>query len=182
MVREDLSFAEMAQVAILAAQDEATDEIDPDAMVLRLYGSLHKVKRSYIRSFVFLLTALEGDLKFPKAVSRNVGVDVARALKSLDDAASLRGLLRGCTTEAEQTAVLAKFLEKKPAADAAPKAVERKEKREFHVGDMKVTARNGECRIVGEDDFAGMPKAQLEYAVAAFQRALREKNPRVTSL
>ncbi len=151
-------------------------------MVLRLYGSLHKVKRSYIRSFVFLLTALEGDLKFPKAVSRNVGVDVARALKSLDDAASLRGLLRGCTTEAEQTAVLAKFLEKKPAADAAPKMVERKEKREFHVGDMKVTARNGECRIVGEDDFAGMPKAQLEYAVAAFQRALREKNPRVTSL
>ncbi len=182
VVREDLSFAEMAQVAILAAQDEGTDEVDPDAMVLRLYGSLHKMKRSYIRSFVFLLSALEDDLKWPKAVSRNLGVDVARALKSVEGAAKLRGALRGCATVEEQTAALAAFLEKKPSGAQPPKQVERKEKREFHVGDMKVTARKGECRIVCDDDFAGLPKAQLEYAVEAFQRALREGNPRVTSL
>ncbi|PJI84253.1 ParB family chromosome partitioning protein [Yoonia maricola] len=182
VVREDLSFAEMAQVAILAAQDEDTDEIDPDAMVLRLYGALHKVKRSYIRSFVFLLSALEDDLKWPKAVSRNLGVDVARALKSVESAAKLRAALRACTTEDEQTAVLSAFLEAKPESVAPPKPVERKEKREFHVGDMKVTARKGECRIVAEDDFASLPKAQLEHAVEAFQRALREKEPRVTGL
>ncbi len=182
VVREDLSFAEMAQVAILAAQDDATDEVDPDAMVLRLYGSLHKMKRSYIRNFVFLLTALGNDLKFPKAVSRNLGADVARALKSVDEAATLRAALRACETEAEQNAVLAKALEKRPSDTAKPKPAERKEKREFHVGDMKVTARKGECRIVCDDDFAGLPKAQLEHAVEAFQRALREGNPRVTTL
>jgi ParB family chromosome partitioning protein len=182
VVREDLSFAEMAQVAILAAQDEDTDEVDPDAMVLRLYGSLHKVKRSYIRSFVFLLSALEDDLKWPKAVARNLGVDVARALKSVESAASLRVALRACGSETEQAAILANFLVSKP--DAAPKSmpVERKEKREFHVGEMKVTARKGECRIMGEDDFASLPKAQLERAVEAFQRALREGEPRVSSL
>ncbi|MEM9700711.1 MAG: chromosome partitioning protein ParB [Pseudomonadota bacterium] len=182
VVREDLSFAEMAQVAILAAQDEGTDEVDPDAMVLRLYGSLHKVKRSYIRSFVFLLSALEDDLKWPKAVSRNLGVDVARALKSVETAGVLRADLRACASEDEQTAVLSAFLEAKPETVKAPKPVEPKEKREFHVGDMKVTARKGECRIVADDDFAGLPKAQLEYAVQAFQRALREKEPRISSI
>jgi ParB family chromosome partitioning protein len=181
VVREDLSFAEMAQVAILAAQDEGTDEVDPDAMVLRLYGSLHKVKRSYIRSFVFLLSTLEGDLKWPKAVSRNLGVDVSRLLKSVDGAAVLRASLRACATEAEQAAVLSKFLEAKPNSAQRTSPVERKEKREFHVGDMKVTARKGECRIVGDDDFASLPKAQLEQAVEAFQRALRDGNPRITS-
>ena len=36
VVREDLTFAEMAQVAILAASDTSTEEADPDAIVLRL--------------------------------------------------------------------------------------------------------------------------------------------------
>ena len=53
VVREDLTFAEMAQVVITAAQDDAVGEPDPDALVARLYGSLHKMKKSYIRSFVF---------------------------------------------------------------------------------------------------------------------------------
>jgi ParB family chromosome partitioning protein len=182
VVREDLTFAEMAQVAILAARDEGTEEIDPNAMVSRLYGSLHKVKRSYIRSFVFLLCALEDDLKWPKAVSRNLGVDVARALSSQDDAAKLRAALRQCQNAEAQNGVLSRFLEKKPAETADPKPTERKEKREFHVGDMKITARQGECRIVSEEDFASLPKAQLERAVEAFQRALREGGPKVSSL
>ena len=182
VVREDLTFAEMAQVAILAAEDEGTDEIDPDAMVLRLYGSLHKMKRSYIRSFVFLLCALEDDLKWPKAVARNLGVDVARNLKSVEGAAVLRAHLARCVSPEEQNEVLRKFAEQKPSTETDKKGPAPKEKREFFVGDMKVTARKGECRIVAEDDFAGMNKAQLERAVEAFRKALREGNPRVTSL
>ncbi|MDX8354829.1 ParB/RepB/Spo0J family partition protein [Cognatiyoonia sp. IB215182] len=182
VVREDLSFAEMAQVAILAAQDQGTDEIDPDQMVARLYNALHKMKRSYIRNFVFLLTALEDDLKWPKSVSRNLGVDVARSLKSLGDAAELRARLRETSSADEQNAVLSAFLSG-TTKKAAPKVTkERKEKREFHVGDMKITARKGECRIMCEDDFAGIPKAQLEEAIKAFQRTLRDGNPRVTAL
>jgi len=182
VVREDLTFAEMAQVAMLAAQDEATDETDPNAMVLRLYGSLHKMKRSYIRSFVFLLSALGDDLRWPKGVARNLGVDVARSLKSPEDAEALRALLAGCANANEQNDVLRKFADRKPSDENAKKTAAPKEKREFFVGDMKVTARKGECRIVSEDDFAGMSKAQLESAVAAFRKALREGNPRVTSL
>ena len=182
VVREDLSFAEMAQVAILAAQDDETDERDADAMVPHLYGSLHKMKRSYIRSFVFLLRALEDDLKWPKAVSRNLGVEVSRSLKSLGQAAELRARLKATADADAQNAVLAAFLSKGAVSEAPKPAKERKEKREFHVGDMKVTAREGECRIVSDDDFASIPKGQLEQAIEAFQKALRDGNPRVTAL
>ncbi len=46
VVREDLTFAEMAQVAIIAAQDDGVEEADPSELVNRLYGALHKTKRS----------------------------------------------------------------------------------------------------------------------------------------
>lgn len=183
VVREDLTFAEMAQVAITAAADPAIDEIDPDAMVPRLYGSLHKMKRSYIRSFVFLLCALGDDLKWPKDVARNLGVDVARALKNVEGATALRADLAAAQDRGAQNDILAKFVDaskKKPAADK-PAAAPR-EKFEFHVGNMKVTARKGECRIVSPDDFASVPRAQLEKAIRAFEEALGKGNPRVTSL
>lgn len=182
VVREDLTFAEMAQVAILAAEDDGTEEIDPNAMVARLYGSLHKVKRSYIRSFVFLLCALGDALKWPKAVSRNLGVDVARMLSSQSDATALREALLHCDTAEAQNVVLARFLDKFRAGAETPRSSEKKEKREFHVGDMKITARKGECRIVGDEDFTSLPKARLERAVEAFQRALRDSDPKVSAL
>jgi ParB family chromosome partitioning protein len=175
VVREDLTFAEMAQVAILAASDTSTDEADPDAIVLRLYGSLHKMKRSYIRSFVFLLLTLGDALKFPKAVSRNLGADVARALKGGEDAKQLRTALLRTTTDSQQSAVLHNFLKKARSGVVDVPKKDRKEKREFHVGDMKVTARNGECRIVSPVDFTSIPKGQLEVAIAAFEAALRKR-------
>ena len=58
VVREDLTFAEMAQVAITAASDPEVEGGDADALVGDLYGALHKMKRSYIRSFVHLLAEL----------------------------------------------------------------------------------------------------------------------------
>lgn len=175
VVREDLTFAEMAQVVIAAAQDERVDGSDAEALVGRLYASLHKMKRSYIRSFVYLLNTLDGALPWPKDVSRNLGVDVARALKSgQGDAAELCQKLSQCQTRDEQAAVLSTFVsaEKKVQATPTPKR-EPKEKFEFHVGEMKVTARNGECRIVGRVDFASVPKDQLERAIRAFESALR---------
>lgn len=173
VVREDLTFAEMAQVALMAAADDATGDVDADAMVARLYGALHKMKRSYIKRFVHLLTSLGDDLRFPKAVARNLGVDVARALTTADEIEQLRAALRGCGSEAEQSAVLHNFL--KAARTGEPQAAKpaRKEKRELHIGAMKVTARNGECRIVTPVDFTGIPKETLEAAVAAFEKALR---------
>ncbi|WP_028957630.1 ParB N-terminal domain-containing protein [Sulfitobacter sp. 20_GPM-1509m] len=174
VVREDLTFAEMAQVVITAAQDDAVGEPDPDALVARLYGSLHKMKKSYIRSFVFLLSQLGDVLPFPKAVSRNLGVDVSRAFKTQGAAEALREKLATCQTPEEQNKALAAFVDAAKATPPTPKKkLEPREKFEFHVGSLKVTARRGECRIVSKDDFAAIPKSQLERAIKAFEEELR---------
>ncbi|MEM7747279.1 MAG: ParB N-terminal domain-containing protein [Pseudomonadota bacterium] len=173
VVREDLSFAEMAQVAITAAQDSGIDEADPSELVSRLYGALHKTKRSYIRSFVFLLVTLGDDLRWPRDVPRNLGVDVARALKSTELADDLSELLSACGSAEDQNAVLAAFLRSlKGSTERQIGKSEPKQKSEFYVGDTKVTARNGECRLVSSHDFANMPKGRLEKAVRAFEVAL----------
>ncbi|OAN75631.1 chromosome partitioning protein ParB [Sulfitobacter sp. EhC04] len=182
VVREDLTFAEMAQVVITAAHDDGVGEPDPDALVARLYGSLHKMKKSYIRSFVFLLSQVGDALPFPKAISRNLGVDVSRAFKSQEAAAALREQLLLCQTADEQNKVLSAFVD---AAKAVPqiqkKKLEPREKFEFHVGSLKVTARRGECRIVSKDDFAALPKPLLERAIKAFEDELRA-GPGIKSL
>lgn len=170
VIREDLTFAEMAQVAIIAAREDGQGAAD---LVSRIYASLHKMKRSYIRSFVFLLEQLGEALVFPKAVARNLGVEVARRLQSAPElVAALRDDLAQAATPEEQTAILKRFAEGSPAAARKPKA-EKSVKYEFHVGATKVTARKGECRILSEVDFASIDRKRLQLAIEAFEAALK---------
>lgn len=183
VVREDLTFAEMAQVAITAADDIAVEERDPHVLVGTLYGALHKTKKSYIRSFVTLLHVVGDDLDWPKAIPRNVGVEAARGLKAAGvDQEGLRLRLRSASTADAQNEVLRSFaMGQGGGAVASPRVA--KQKFEFHVGETKVTARQGECRIVSEADYASLPKAQLERAIKAFEEVLLDDGyPRVTGL
>lgn len=173
-VREDLSFAEMAHVAIAAAADPAVGEGSPEAMVGRLYAALHKMKRSYIRAFVQLLLALGPDLRFPKAVSRNLGVEVARRLREEPETvAPLRAALAAVPDAAAQEAVLARYAAGQPPAPAPRPARGGGETYAFRHGTARVTARRGEIRIRDALDFQDLPRARLEEAVAAFLAALR---------
>ncbi len=183
VVREDLTFAEMAQVAITAAEDLAVDERDPHVLVGTLYGALHKMKKSYIRGFVTLLNAVGDDLSWPKSIPRNIGIEVARALKGANvDVDGLRIRLRAAVTAEAQNEVLKAFSKEQGSGSIVPGKKPR-EKFEFHFGETKVTARKGECRIVSGVDYTSVPKAQLEAAIRAFEAALKEAgNPRVTGL
>lgn len=173
VVREDLSFAEMAQVAITAAEDAGIDEVDAAELVPRLYGALHKTKRSYIRSFVVLLHRLGDDLMFPKAVSRNLGVDVARALRTEDQVAVLRDKLSTCRSADAQNRVLTAFVVQEKQQPAQPKDdTAPKRKFEFYVGRSKATAREGEFRIMSDVDYTQIQQDRLKEAVEAFERAL----------
>lgn len=174
VVREDLTFAEMAQVAIAAAADPGVEGHTADAMVGRLYGSLHKMKRSYIRSFVALLEGLGRQLVYPKAVSRNLGVEVVRAVKAGQGSwADLRRALHGAASPEEQERILQAFVAAPGPAPA--RSIAKREKFEFRVGTAKVTARRGECRIVSARDFASVPRDRLERAILAFEAALEEE-------
>ena len=183
VIRQDLSFAEMAQLAMTATADARSGEGDAAAMVGRLYASPHKMKRSYIRSFVLLLEALGPDLRFPRAVSRNLGVGVARLLKDGADAEALRAELASAEDEAAQARILAVFFDRAQAAGQrfAPRdpASPASGKFEFQLGGTKLTARRGECRIVADRDFTAIPRADLERALKAFEAALAGANPRM---
>jgi ParB family chromosome partitioning protein len=178
VIREDLSFAEMAQVAITAAGDAGMEGQSADALVGRIFASLHKMKRSYIRSFVFLLQELGDVLPYPKSISRNAGVEVARRIQASPELAStLRQYLATVTSAEEQSEVLSRSFENLSAkAKADHKSAQKKAvKYEFHVGTSKVTARKGECRILSETDFSSVDRKRLQEAIEAFHRVLRHE-------
>ena len=190
LAREYLSAVEhvvgrQAGMAAISIEDEhdrgtkaaeirdAADAVDQGEGVVedavgRLYRALHKVKRSYIRAFVSLLQRLE--LPFPRAIPRDLGVDVARKLAVAGEAevAGLQARLARTGREEEQAEALRLFL--KPVTEAGDKGPD--QKLEFRVGDAKVTARNGELRIRAAMDFTEVDRADLDRAVTAFFAAL----------
>jgi ParB family chromosome partitioning protein len=150
------------------------DEVLPTEMVPRLYSALHKTKRAYVKNFVFLLSILGPTLQWPKAVSRNLGVDVARCLSDNDQVDVLRAQLAGCASPEAQNVILSNFVKRAGQAEVEKaEAKPPKQKFEFFVGETKVTARDGECRLVSELDFANVPKGRLEAAVRAFEQAIK---------
>ncbi|CAM3476913.1 ParB/RepB/Spo0J family partition protein [Paracoccus nototheniae] len=178
VIREDLSFAEMAQVAITAAGEAGLEGQGADALVGRIFASLHKMKRSYIRSFVFLLEELGDVLPYPKAISRNLGVEVARRLQASPEVSqSLRSALTSVRSAEEQADVLSRTFAPPASRVSSGRAPDQKKavKYEFHVGEAKVTARKGECRILSETDFSSIDRKRLQSAIEAFHRVLREE-------
>ena len=133
---------------------------------------------SQVAACRLLLQELDDGLPFPKALSRNLGVDVARRLQSAPgQGAELRGLLASVTSAEDQAAVLSRFLEATPKAgpEAKPAPREKSEKYEFHVGRTKVTARKGECRILSETDFSSIDRKRLQRAIEAFDAVLSQE-------
>jgi len=116
-------------------------------------------------------------LRFPKAVARNLGVEVARKLQAQPDLSPrLRQSLSGVASAEDQAEILRRFVES-PAPDIArekPEARQKSVKYEFHVGATKITARKGECRILSETDFSSVDRRRLQRAIEAFEAVLRE--------
>jgi ParB family chromosome partitioning protein len=174
LIREDLSFAEMAQVAINMADDPAIDEVDAREVVGLVYGSLNKTKRSYIRSFVALLKTVGRSLQWPKSVARNIGVGTARVMASEPSTvAALKKALSACNSVADQDKVLKRYVASGGKLDAASgdKAFEMVK---ANYGDMSASARGRECRVVWAHGFDEVSGDKLEQAIAAFRAVLAE--------
>lgn len=179
-IREDVSFAEMAHVAIQMAEDPQASVASAEEAVNRLYGALHKVKRSNIRRFVELLQAVGDLLPAPREVPKNLGAEVVRAMQQdVSGRDALRGALSGVSDAAAQNAALTSFLIRSPekagkstpaSSGSSPSSGRRKF--EFHTSGLKVTARSGEVLLRSDRDFTALSRERLEAAVAAFRAAL----------
>jgi ParB family chromosome partitioning protein len=166
-VREDLTFAEMAQLVIAACDDPRTGFTNHDEALARLYASLHKMKRSNIRQFVRLLATLGETLKWPRSVGRDLGTAVARRL--VEDRAlgrQLRKALAGADSPTRQNAILKAALKGKPATP-------RPGPRRLALPGLDAAIAGRRARITLQHEIDGLPEERLAAALTAFRDALR---------
>ena len=181
LVRKDISFAEMARLAIGYTAFEPALENDTDKAVALLFKSAGYQKRSYIRSFIKLMEYLDKDLRFPQLIPRALGLALVakigaeenfigtlqRALAALGDDRSAQAEL-DCLRAASRTGE-----GQGASTPAAPKAgaVQGRAKTSFQFdrreGRVKCTAANGKLELRLNRDFSTIDRRQLERAVIA---------------
>ncbi|QEW24010.1 Plasmid partitioning protein ParB (plasmid) [Marinibacterium anthonyi] len=78
-IRANLSHYERARIAHRAVAEGVFDS--PRAALQGLYGSVTRSKRSKIGSFIGLVEALDGDLRYPWAISEKLGLALVKLLE-----------------------------------------------------------------------------------------------------
>lgn len=175
LVRRDISFGEMAQLAINFARDEG---LSVHEAVGQLYASALKQKRSYIRSFARVLEVLDGTVRYPEALPRALGLDLFKLLEQDPGLAeSLQAELGAAPdrTAEEELAVLRRAVSA-PARPARPGTRAASARTSLRLtrqeGEARVTAAHGKLELRLDRDFSDVPRDRLQQAVEAFFEAL----------
>ncbi|MEL6572504.1 MAG: ParB N-terminal domain-containing protein [Pseudomonadota bacterium] len=185
LVRKDISYAEMAKLAITYADDPDTEETDAEKAVGVLFKSASYQKRSYIRSFIKFVDLLWKDLEFAEEIPRSLGLAISHAVEEIpgtvsaiqselkdwdnrsvaDELEVLRRVVGG--EEAEERA--AKRKSAKPGVAVPVPSVASKAKTSFQMrrrqGQAKCVAGAGRLEIRMDRDFSAIDRRKLEMAV-----------------
>ncbi|MDB6183064.1 ParB/RepB/Spo0J family partition protein [Paracoccus fistulariae] len=182
MVRKDISFAEMAQLALHYAMDPQTSEHDPEKAVAILFKSAGYQKRSYIRNFIPLVQSLGEALLYPQEIPRALGLSLAQRLEEIPGtAAAIKAELQDWDTRSikDELDLLRRFAGqgdpvasgRAPTAKGTGAASTGKAKTTFQIvrpqGRAKCTAANGRLEIRLPRDFSTVDRRRLEAAVAS---------------
>lgn len=183
LVRRDISFAEMAQLALAYARDPETGCEGVEQAVAHLYASAGRQKRSYIRHFADLLDMIGEGLRFSEAIPRALGLDLKKKLADVENGAKV--LLETLKIRAPQNgeaelAILREFLTSEQGQASAseatkvPKAGQAKTTLRCTVpaGTVRCQARDGRIELAMDKDFSEIDRHRLETAIAAFFEAL----------
>ncbi|MGQ0564933.1 MAG: replication protein [Gemmobacter sp.] len=179
LIRKDVSFAEMANLARAYAEDGVGNCADLDEAVNRLYASASPQKRSYVRRFALLMRALDKHLDHAPAIPRALGLQLADRIEA-DAGAKVRlvAALReaGPRDEDTEIAVLRRFLAGQAAplparGRGAPRGV-RRGRLTLAVpvgpGGVRATATTGKVELRADMDFSALARDRLEAAIEAF--------------
>jgi ParB family chromosome partitioning protein len=181
LVRKDISFAEMAMLALDYARDPGTPTEDPEKAVAVLFKSAGYQKRSYIRSFMTVVERLGAELRYPQDIPRALGLALARKLEETDSLVpALRAALKGWDNRSvsDELAVLRRLAgDGAESEDAVPVAVPvapkgaapAKAKTSFQFdrpdGRGRCVAAVGKLEIQLDRDFTTIDRRRLERAV-----------------
>ncbi|WP_300042677.1 ParB N-terminal domain-containing protein [uncultured Paracoccus sp.] len=182
MVRKDISFAEMAQLAVHYAMDPLTPEHDAEKAVAILFKSAGYQKRSYIRNFIRVVESLGEVLLYPQDIPRALGLSLSQRLDEVPGtAAAIKADLADWDTRSvkDELDVLRRYAGQGGDADDGAPAPKKpaapvpagKAKTTFQItrpqGSAKCTAANGRLEIRLPRDFSTVDRRRLEAAVAA---------------
>ena len=181
LIRKDISFAEMAALAIDYAGDAETAVDDADKAVALLFKSAGYQKRSYIRAFIPLVQEVGADLRFVEQIPRALGLALAKRIAEGEPVgAEVRAGLAGLDgrTAVEEVEVLRRVAGQggeapveQPAERAASPKRPAKAKSSFQFdrpeGRGKCVAAAGRLEIRLERDFTTIDRRRLERAVKA---------------
>lgn len=182
LVRKDISFAEMAMLALDYARDPDTEEGDADKVVAILFRSAGYQKRSYIRTFIKVVERLAPELRFPEEVPRALGLALARKLdedeglvaavrtelkgwdnRSVEDELGVLRRLAGDVADAAEPA--AGGAGRSPARGAKPAKAKTSFQFDRREGRGKCVAAAGKLEIQLDRDFTTIDRRKLEQAV-----------------
>lgn len=184
LIRKDVSFAEMANLAMAYASDGVDGCASLDEAVNVLFASTGPQKRSYIRRFAVVMTRLGKVLEHPSGLSRRLGLALADRLEG--DPESSRTISEALRAEpdrdaAGEAAILRAVLEqggpeKRVKARGAPKTRRRRVALTVPVGPgVRCTATEGKMELRAEIDFAALDRGRLEKAIEAFMREIESE-------
>jgi len=177
LIRKDLSFGEMAQLALSYARDEG---IDVGEAVSTLYASALKQKRTYIRQFARVLEALDGTVRYPEAIPRALGLDLYKLVDGKPGRAgevAARLLAVPDRDKDVEMGVLRNVLAGQNKSEAREaKSVSKTSLRMGRPeGQARVTASDGKLELRLERDFSAIPRARLQQSIEAFLAALDDE-------
>jgi len=181
LVRKDISFAEMAQLAIHYAMDPDTEEKDSDKAVAVLFKSTGYQKRSYVRSFIKLMSRLGDVLQHAPDIPRSLGLALVMQLEEVEGtAAAIKAELKDWENRSvqDELTVLRRYAgtetnkpirAEKATVPAAKTESTGKAKTTFQIirpqGRAKCTASSGKLEVRLPKDFSTIDRRRLEAAV-----------------
>lgn len=172
LVRRDVSFAEMARLARVYAEDHEGGDVD--AAVDALFGSASPQKRSYVRAFCELMDGLEHLLEHPAAIPRALGLAVRKRLRTRPETAPAlyAALKRDLRRSAEQeTAILSAWSEGRlddPQSVRAPRVRSRPVRLRLPDGAGEARLEGGRLTLTAPRDFCAVDPARMTAALETF--------------
>jgi len=188
LVRKDISFAEMAELARSYSKDPKTPEISVDKAVTALFKAAAYQKRSYIRAFAELLDIIGDHLRFSSLIPRSLGLDLRRALDDESKVATLIAKLNEAPgRSADEELELLRLFAGAPRRRVTPAEPPSRARKEtpprsqiafaFHASEQsgECTAAKGRLELRLDRDFSAIKPSKFEKAISAFFNVLDQK-------